>query len=188
MRIGLTAFLLVITGFINPVFAHYPAAGLTDPAELEAFMDGSIEAIRSDQSIVDARINISHVYANGGEFVRASRHLRHGYEKTGNSSLLPMLSVYEARGGLLDDALLHLDEVIASGQAISDHWIYRSLILERKKMWGELKEHFRVMADQVPELRDWIDQKRGEPPVAAALSSSLSGPRSSVGQERSHEA
>ncbi len=146
-------------------------------------------AIRGNQSIVDARINISHVYANAGEFVRAARHLGHGYEKTGNASLLPTLSIYEARGGLLDDALLHLGEVISAGQAEPDHWIYRSLILERKQMWGELNEHFQVMAEQVPELCDWIGQKRGEPQVAAALSSLLSGPRPrSVPQERSHEA
>jgi CubicO group peptidase (beta-lactamase class C family) len=42
--IGLTTFFLVIPGFTNPTFAGYPAAGPTDPAELEAFMDGVIEA------------------------------------------------------------------------------------------------------------------------------------------------
>ena len=146
-------------------------------------------AIRSNQSLVDARINISHVYANAGEFVRAARHLGHGFEKTGKADLLPTLSIYEARGGLLEDALPHLGEVISSGQAPPDHWIYRSLILERKEMWSELQEHFEVMADRVPELRDWIGQKKGEPRVAAALSSLLSGswPRA-VTEERSHEA
>ncbi len=143
-------------------------------------------AIRGDQSIIDARINISHVYGNDGEFVRAARHLRHGYEKTQNASLLPTLSIYEARGGLLDDALFHLDEVIARGQATPDHWIYRSLILERKQMWEELEEHFTVMGDQVPQLRDWIHQKQSEPQVAARLSA---GPHLKiVQQERSHEA
>ncbi len=146
-------------------------------------------AIRSNPSIVDARINISHVYANAGEFVRAARHLHHGYEKTGNADLLPTLCIYEARGGLLDEALVHLDEVIASGEAKPDHWVYRSLILERKQRWGDLKEHFRVMAHQMPALGDWIDQKRREPQVAAALSSLLSGSHPvPMGGPRPHEA
>ena len=142
-------------------------------------------AIRGDQSIIDARINISHVYGNDGEFVRAARHLRHGYEKTQNTSLLPTLSIYEARGGLLDDALPHLDEVIARGQATPDHWIYRSLILERKQMWEELREHFTVMGDQVPQLQDWIHQKQSEPQVAARLSA---GPHLKIVRQESHEA
>ena len=146
-------------------------------------------AIRGNQAIVDARINVSHVYANAGEFGRAARHLHYGYEKTSNAALLPTLSIYEARGGLLDDALVHLDAVIASSQATTDHWIYRSLILERKEMWGELMEHFQVMADQLPELRDWISQKRSEPRVAAALTSYMAGSRPrAVPQEGTHQA
>ena len=56
-------------------------------------------------------------------------------------------------------------------------------------MWGELMEHFQVMADQLPELRDWISQKRSEPRVAAALSSYMAGSRPrAVPREGTHEA
>ena len=128
-------------------------------------------AIRGDSSMIDARINVSQVYGNQGEFARAARHLRHGYEKTGNPGLLPALSIHEARAGLFDDALVHLDEVIASGQAGADHWIYRSLILERKQKWDELAEHYRVMRAEVPELRDWVGRKQRETRNSASLSS-----------------
>ena len=40
----LSAVLFIIAGLPEIVFARSPAAELTDPAELEAFMDGSIEA------------------------------------------------------------------------------------------------------------------------------------------------
>jgi len=40
---GLAALFPLITGFAQPALALLPATGPTDPAELEAFMDGSIE-------------------------------------------------------------------------------------------------------------------------------------------------
>ena len=116
-------------------------------------------AIRADASLVDARINVSHVYGHTGEFPRAVRHLRQGFEKTGNSALLPALSIYEARAGFLDDALAHLDAVIRSDQATNDHWIYRGLILEQKQLWNEARAHYRTMAQRLPELVDWVGQK-----------------------------
>ena len=40
----LSAVLFIIAGLPETVFARSPAAKLTDPAELEAFMDGVVEA------------------------------------------------------------------------------------------------------------------------------------------------
>ncbi len=117
-------------------------------------------AILGDSSQVDARINISHIYGSAGEFARAARHLRHGYEKTGDPALLGNLSLYEARAGLLDDALPHLDEVIGSGRAAPDHWVCRALVLERLGLGKDLDEHYRAIVEQVPELREWVTEKR----------------------------
>ena len=116
-------------------------------------------AIRSDASLVDARINLGLVYGRQGEFARAVRHLRHGYEKTGNPSLLESLSLFEARAGLIDEALPHLDQVIESGTASHDHWICRGLILERKNLDAEARAHYSLMAEEIPELRDWVREK-----------------------------
>ncbi len=116
-------------------------------------------AIRGDASLVDARINLGLVYGRQGEFARAVRHLRHGYEKTGNPSLLQSLSLFEARAGLLDEALPHLDQVIESGAASHDHWICRGLILERKNLDAAAREHYSLMAKEIPELRDWVREK-----------------------------
>jgi len=56
--IYLIAFLLLMTGFINPLFARSPSAELTDPAELEAFMDGSIEAQLEAYNIAGATVAV----------------------------------------------------------------------------------------------------------------------------------
>ena len=116
-------------------------------------------AVRGDATLVDARINLGLVYGRQGEFSRAVRHLLHGYEKTGNQGLLSSLSLFEARAGLLDQALPHLDQVIESGIASHDHWICRGLILERKNLGAAAKEHYSLMAQEIPELRDWVREK-----------------------------
>ena len=54
----LTAILLIITGFSQPALALHPATGLTDPAELEAFMDGSIEAQLEAYHIAGATVAV----------------------------------------------------------------------------------------------------------------------------------
>ena len=118
-------------------------------------------AIRSDNSLVDARINISQIYGSAGEFARAARHLLHGYEKTGDPALLGNLSLYEARAGMLEAALPHLDAVIASGAAEPDHWVCRALILERLGLSKDLDEHYAAVVEHVPELREWVAGKQG---------------------------
>jgi tetratricopeptide (TPR) repeat protein len=113
-------------------------------------------AISKDSSLIDAQINISHIYGNAGDFVQAARHLRQGYDLAGDDALLPALSLYEARADLLDDALGHLDKVFELGQPTRDHWICRALVLERKQMWAELDLHYRAMIQNLPDLRDWV--------------------------------
>ena len=56
--IDLTLLLLVIVGFTNSSFALNSATGLTDRAELEAFMDGSIEAQLEAYNIVGATVAV----------------------------------------------------------------------------------------------------------------------------------
>ncbi len=143
----------------DPVAESLRGAAHLERGDYESARAHLEKAIRADASLVDARINVSHVYGHTGEFARAVRHLRQGFEKTGNSALLPSLSIYEARAGLLDDALAHLDEVIRSDQATNDHWIYRGLILEQKQLWDDARSHYRTMAERVPELVDWVGQK-----------------------------
>ena len=118
---------------------------------------------------------MSHVYGHTGEFARAVRHLRQGFEKTGDTALLPALSIYEARAGFLDDSLTHLDAVIRSGQATNDHWIYRSLILEQKQLWDEARAHYRTMAQRLPEVVDWVGQKLQSDLAASLIRSTNSG-------------
>ena len=118
-------------------------------------------AIRKDPSLIDARINISRVYGSAGRFALAAEHLRHGYDLTSDDSLLPALSLYEARADLLDDALPHLEKVFEFGQPSRDHWICRALVLERKQMWKELDAHYWAMVQSLPELRDWVQRRKG---------------------------
>jgi len=54
----LAAILLIITGFAQPALALLPATGPTDPAELEAFMDGSIEAQLEAYNIAGATVAV----------------------------------------------------------------------------------------------------------------------------------
>ena len=143
----------------DPVAESLRGAAHLEAGNYDVAREHLENAIRADASLVDARINVSHVYGHTGEFARAVRHLRRGFEKTGNSTLLPALSIYEARAGLLDDALAHLDEVIRSDQATNDHWIYRGLILEQKQLWEEARAHYRTMAQRLPELVDWVGEK-----------------------------
>ncbi len=56
--IDLTLLLLVIVGFTNSTLALNSAAGLTDSAELEAFMDGSIEAQLEAYNIAGATVAV----------------------------------------------------------------------------------------------------------------------------------
>ncbi len=116
-----------------------------------------LRAIEIDPGQVDARINLSHILAAEGRFELASEHLAFGYDKTRNPSLLAALGVYEARAGLLDEALPHLDAALAAGVATRDHWICRALILERKNMASELSAHYRAMMRELPDLRGWVE-------------------------------
>ena len=58
IAINITAILLIITGFAQPAPALHPATGPTDPAELEAFMDGSIEAQLEAYNIAGAVVAV----------------------------------------------------------------------------------------------------------------------------------
>ena len=58
IAINVTAILLIITGFAQPALALHPATGPTDPAELEAFMDGSIEAQLEAYHIAGATVAV----------------------------------------------------------------------------------------------------------------------------------
>lgn len=121
-------------------------------------------AIRRDPTLIDAWINAAQVHAGAGDFKRAALQLRQGYERTGHDALLSVLSIYEARAGMLDDALGHLGRVIELGQPTREHWICRTLVLERllgerpedrNRWWSELEDHCRTMTQAAPELREW---------------------------------
>jgi len=73
---------------------------------------------------------------------------------------------------LLDDALPHLEEVIASGAAGPDHWVCRALVLDRMGRATDLEEHLSMMDEQVPQLREWLAGQRKaarEPHTGVAL-------------------
>lgn len=116
-----------------------------------------LRAIELDPGQIDARINLSHILAAEGRFDLASEHLAFAYDKTRDRRLLATLGVYEARAGLLDQALPHLDAAIEAGVATRDHWICRALVLERKNMAAELSVHYQAMMRELPDLRGWVE-------------------------------
>lgn len=66
IAINVTAVLLIITAFAQPALAQHPTPGPADRAELEAFMDGIVEAQLEAYNIAGAVVA---VVKDGGPFL-----------------------------------------------------------------------------------------------------------------------